>query len=134
MAVTNSAVHALDVEQRNRLEHLLVEFERSWHTNRLAGGGAALPSDGALRVASLVELVKIDLERRWQSGQRPAAEEYTARFPELLTAGGVPFDLIQAELEAQRRTGTADVESFCRRFPGHANALRESSSQTVRSN
>ena len=134
MVVTSSAVRALDVEQRNRLEHLLVEFERSWHTNRLAECIAELPSAGALRVAALVELVKIDLERHWQSGQHPTAEEYAARFPELLTTDGVPFDLVQAELEAQRRAGTADVESFCRRFPGHSETLRVLLSRTVQSN
>ncbi len=134
MAGTNPAVHALDVEQRNRLERSLVEFERSWHANRLTECAANLPSAGAFRAAALVELVKIDLERCWQCGKRPTAEEYAVRFPELLAADGVPFEIIRAELEVRRRTGTADEESFCRRFPGHGDALRELLSRTVLSN
>src|SRR5262245_31020262 len=134
MVVINSVIHALGVEERNRLERLLVEFEQSWHANRLAECVAELPPEGALRAAALVEMVKIDLERRWQSGRRPTAEEYAERFPELLAADGVPLDLIEVELEAQRRAGTADVESFCRRFPAHGAALRELSSRTIQSN
>ena len=124
MAVTNSAVLSLDAEQRNRLESLLVEFERSWHTGRLAECATALPQDGPLRAAALVELAKIDLERNWQGGRRPAAEDYAARFPELLGPDGVPLDLIQAEFEARRRAGAADVDEFCRRFPERGESLR----------
>jgi hypothetical protein len=32
---------------------------------------------------SLIELVKIDLERQWQQGRRPLLEEYLQRYPEL---------------------------------------------------
>jgi len=81
MVVTNSAVLGLDVEQRNRLEGLLVDFERSWHEGCLAEKAAALPQDGPLRRGGLVEMVKIDLERNWQNGRTPTGRRPAAACP-----------------------------------------------------
>jgi hypothetical protein len=38
---------------------------------------------GAARTARLVDLITADLRRRWERGERPAADEYVRRFPEL---------------------------------------------------
>ena len=124
MAIANSLVFTLDVQQRNRLECLLVNFERSWHEGRLAECAAELPEDRSIRRIALVEMVKIDLERSWQSGRQPTVEEYVRSFPELLASDGIPLDLIQAEFEARRRAGSLahlDSEPRATRRVNHRN-------------
>jgi serine/threonine protein kinase len=56
-----------------------------------------------LRLLTLVELIKLDLEYRWQSGLRKTLPEYLAEFPEL--EGNPPADLIHEEYLVRKRAG-----------------------------
>lgn len=83
---------------RATLEARLVEFDRHWHNGKLAESVGALPAtDERLRLPTLVELIKIDLERQWQHGNRVTVASYLARFPELANAQTVVADLVEVE-------------------------------------
>ena len=57
---------------------------------------AFLPSAvAAIRRLALIELIKIDLEQRWQRAEwHRLLEDYAAQFPELSVNGELPPDLI----------------------------------------
>lgn len=59
------------------------------------------------RLAALVELVKVDLEHRWNAGDRRAVEDYLREYPELSDGGDGLADIVQQEflmLENRRAT------------------------------
>src|SRR5207237_364978 len=100
---------ALSEAERMQLEAWLVDFDLCWEQGKFARRARELPSTGALRHAALVELVKIDLERRWRRGERPCLEEYLRDHPELGHRAAPPADLIQAEQEVRSQFGEASV-------------------------
>jgi serine/threonine protein kinase/WD40 repeat protein/HEAT repeat protein len=115
----------LSARQRQEVEALLAEFRQTWDEERLATWAKRLPDDAAVQGAALVEMAKIDLERRWQRGRPTLLETYLQSYPQLGNADVVPLDLIQAEVESRRRNGVVvDWDDFARRFPRHADALR----------
>jgi predicted Ser/Thr protein kinase len=126
MPVTEPHLAELSDDQRQVLETWLVEFDLSWDERRLTSWLARLPPPGdRLRRPALLEMIKIDLERRWRRGQRPCLEGYVKALPELGTADSLPADLIQAEYEARLHGGApADLAEFARRFPRQADQLR----------
>ncbi|MFN0053510.1 MAG: serine/threonine-protein kinase [Planctomycetales bacterium] len=80
-----------------------------------------LPTEpAALRRMTLVELIKVDLEFRWQGGRAPLPlEQYLAQFPEL--ADDLPADLIYEEFHIRQQAGDAvDVVDCLKRFPSRA--------------
>jgi hypothetical protein len=126
MAATNEQVLRLTDEQRQELEALLVALDRCWHEGRLAECARALPTASPLRLPALIEMVKIDLERQWQTGRRVSLQGYLDAYPELGSAHTVALDLIQAEYEVRLQFGDlATVEDYARRFPGRAAAVRQ---------
>lgn len=87
-----------------------------------------VPGDGSeLRRLALPELVKVDMEYRWQSRREPRKiEEYLAEFPELGTTSKLPVELIHEELQIRMQAGEAVSEEEIRqRFPQQAEALCE---------
>ena len=75
------AVQLLEDEWRR---HGDVHLESFWAEQNRTGTAGSVDS-----VGMLVELVKADLRRRFDAGQRPTAAEYLERFPELV-AGRQP--------------------------------------------
>jgi hypothetical protein len=126
VTATDTYLAELTDEQRQLLESWLVEFDLSWHADQLAAWLRRLPPRGdGLRRPALVEMVRIDLERRWQRGQRANLEAYVKALPELATPDPLPADLVLAEYEARQRCGLpAELAEFARRFPGQADELR----------
>jgi predicted Ser/Thr protein kinase len=128
MGMTTPEAHlaGLSDDQRQLLETWLVEFDLSWDEGRLAASARRLPPRGnPLRRPVLIEMVKIDLERRWQRGQRARLEAYVKALPELGGPDGLPADLLLAEYELLQQCGApADVAEFARRFPRQADELR----------
>lgn len=96
------------------------------------GGEPPAPADfvpaepPALRRLTLVELVKVDLEYRWQGRRAPKlVEQYVAEFPELATGGGLPCDLIYEEYHVRRQHGDeVAIADYCQRFPARAEELK----------
>jgi hypothetical protein len=79
-----------------------------------------------LRRLVLTELIKVDLEYRWQQHNLPKTiEEYLAEFPELADAGKVPCDLIYEEYHIRRQSpDPPDPSDYLRRFPAQAEPLK----------
>jgi serine/threonine protein kinase len=125
--MTDADPHAvpLSPEEGQQLQTLLAEFDRSWSAERLAAVLAQLPRDSRLRFPALVEMVKIDLQRRWQRGLQVTIETYLLLYPELGTADTVALDLLLAEHEVRRQhRAPVPLADLLRRFPAHAVELR----------
>jgi hypothetical protein len=106
--------------------------------------GSAEMRDSEKRRHVLVELVAIDLERRWrstsarslstvktdQAGTRelppkPQLEDYAQRFPTLVDSGELPIDLIAHEYRVRILWGDRpSISEYTTRFPAQADAVR----------
>ncbi len=107
--------------------HVLYRFEAAWQRGERPDPGAYLPPPGdAGRLALLIDLVNVDLERRLSAGEAARVEEYLRRFPELGADPDVVLDLIGAEYElrCQREGGPVPFSDYARRFRQHREALR----------
>jgi hypothetical protein len=126
MRTTGAHLAELTDDLRQMLETWLVEFDLSWDENRLGLWVHRLPPRGdRLRRPALIEMLKIDLERRWQRGQRVSLENYLSVLPELGAPDRLPADLVLAEFEARQQCGSpADLAEFAQRFPRQADQLR----------
>jgi hypothetical protein len=126
MAAANLHLAKLSDADRGVLEGWLVEFDQSWHEKRLAFQVRQLPpADNPLRLAALIEMVKIDLERQWQMGRRAVIEGYLKFIPELGTSETVPEQIILTEYEIRRQHGaSSDLTEFGKRFPRQLPELR----------
>jgi hypothetical protein len=113
-------------EQRRVIDVLLEQFAASWSEQRLEQAHRLLPPRGhPLRRPALLGLIRIDLERHWQKGQRRQIEEYLASYPEIGSPDTLPVELILAEHEARRQACTpAEPAEFLRRFPRQADEIR----------
>ncbi len=78
------------------------------------------------RRLALVELIKVDLEHRWQERQWPKlVEQYLEEFPELVGEGGIPCDLVYEEYHVRKQQGDdVTLAEYCERFPTRADELR----------
>ena len=109
----------LTFEHRNQLESMLMEFDSGWAPSKLKKFLEKLASNkinDQLRDAAVVELVKVDLQRRWASGQGKLIEEYFPMLPRLealVDAGLVLVELI----ERRRVENEVSIESYAKRFP-----------------
>jgi hypothetical protein len=126
MPAADPHLAALSDDKRQLLESWLLDFDLSWDEGRLASWSTKLPPPGdGMRLPALVEMVKIDLERRWQRGERARLESYVQAWPELGAVDSVPADLIKAEYEARQGCGSGvDLAEFTQRFPRQADELR----------
>src|SRR5262245_44667564 len=69
------------------------------------------------RGAALAELVKVDLERRWSSGDRRRVEDYLKDYPELSSSDSLA-EIVQQEYFLRSRGGENPSASELRsRFP-----------------
>jgi hypothetical protein len=82
-------------------------------------------SPPALRQMVLIELIKIDLEYRWQQHELPKQiEEYVEEFPELVYQDEIPHDIIYEEYHVRAKTDDAPAaEDYYKRFPRQAKQL-----------
>jgi serine/threonine protein kinase len=107
-------------------------FAAAW--DAAAGGeGVPLPrideflaglDEAAVREV-LVELAKLDIERRWQENRQPQhIEWYVQQFPALQPIGKLPVDLIYEELQARMAAGLPIYqEELHQRFPAQCESL-----------
>jgi serine/threonine protein kinase len=81
----------------------------------------------ALRRLTLIEAIKVDLENRWQARRWPkTVEDYLREFPELVTDGGVPCEIVYEEYHVRRRLGDdVSMGDYLDRFPAHQSELRQ---------
>jgi eukaryotic-like serine/threonine-protein kinase len=83
-----------------------------------------LPGRGEIRLLTLIELIKVDLEYRWLSRDCPKRlADYLAEFPEL-GDGRVPGDLVYEEFHIRKQSGDrVAAEDYLREFPGQTAEL-----------
>lgn len=119
----------------NELNGCVAAFVQAWDSVPTHDPSAEPPSiarhldrhSGRVYRLALVELVKVDLERRWPHPiLRRRLEEYAVEFPELCDELGPPPDLMFEECRVRRDSGEqVDAEEYVARFPAHAAVLRE---------
>ncbi len=90
-----------------------------------------LPSSPLLRMEFLVELIKVDLEMRWQEYSLPKSlDEYSEEFTELQTVA-LPVDLIFEEYVCRQSVDEAVcISDYFARYPDQADGLRQFASQS----
>ncbi len=78
-----------------------------------------------VRRLTLVELIKVDMEYRWQQPTLvKTIDQYAEQFPDLL-GNGVPADLIYEEYHIRRQVGdNVSRDEYLERFPDQADELR----------
>jgi predicted Ser/Thr protein kinase len=119
MPPPDSSLSALAPQDRDLLASWLADFDGHWRPGALEERVRRLPPPPSpLRLPALGGMVKIDLARRWQSGERAYLEEYLRRYPELGTAATVSPDLLQAEVRARQQHGAAAPPAEAGRFAG----------------
>jgi serine/threonine protein kinase len=132
MSAPSSTSQELTLEEASTAWEALADYVGGFLKAWEAGGepppiAPYLPAEpGPLRRMALVELVKIDLERRLLgAGPRKSVSQYGAEFPELLGEGGLPCDLIYEEYHVRQLAGdTVPFEEYLERFPDQADSLR----------
>jgi hypothetical protein len=116
----------LSAPERAKLESWLADFDLAWNEDLLARRAHQLPRGDRLRVPALIEMIKIDLERRWQRGRQVVLESYLKAYPELASPEGPPAVLLRAEVEVRSQFGAPPAQSeLLRRFPGQADLIRQ---------
>jgi serine/threonine protein kinase len=109
-----------------RLQDYADQFEAARKRSHVADWSPFLPPPGdLLRLPVLYELIAIDLEADWRSGQEKLLESYLDRFPEIGGAQHLPPPLILEEFRTRRINGAApQLEEYLRRFPAQAGELQ----------
>jgi HEAT repeat protein len=115
----------LTAEERAELEHPVTSFDLRWRPGALADAVRRLPAGARWRWAAIVEMVKIDLERRWDRGEQPRLDEYLNTIPEL----GPIADLIASEIDLRHRP--IDRQGDAQRDPRPAGSLAAGSRAPV---
>src|SRR4051794_25021312 len=95
-----SSAHANDAWRMR--EEILDRFELAWRADGKACIEKFLPAPGtAGRDELICELIKIDLEYRWDKGQRATLEQYFTQFPQLLSSAATVLELIREEIQVR---------------------------------
>jgi eukaryotic-like serine/threonine-protein kinase len=99
-------------------------FVDAWAGGEVPDIGEYLPADGGMRRMLLVELIKVDLEYRWNNGLEKRVHEYVAEFPEL-AGGKVPVELLYEEYHARQHAGAGvDPDEYINEYPDHGETLK----------
>jgi serine/threonine protein kinase/WD40 repeat protein len=108
------------------------ELGRQWRSGNappledfLAEWSSAEPRS-AVSTRELASLVSLDQRERWRRGQRPAAEEYLRRFPQLLSDEELVLDVIYSEFLLREELGQEPKPlEYQLRFPEFAETLQD---------
>lgn len=127
MADDDTLVPANAGEVWTRLKQSVASFVDQWLEGEPPPIEPHVPREPeALRRLTLVELVKVDLEKRSRRREwHKPLDAYLREFPELAEAEGPPCDLIYEEYRVRRQVGEQVTrEEYLARFPGRAGELR----------
>jgi serine/threonine protein kinase len=126
---TAPANNAVDLDSASRLwsdvSDRLEEFAKAWDTSSSPPEiRSFLPSvESAAFKLTLVEAIKLDVDRRLQRSIERPLEDYLREFP-ILSDGGLPFDLVYEDFHLRRQSGrSVDPADYYRRFPAVADQL-----------
>jgi WD40 repeat protein/tetratricopeptide (TPR) repeat protein len=110
-------------------EAALLRFEEAWESGQAPSLQDYWQKGDPMTL--LIELVHIELERRYRSGQAVSLEKYLETFPELRSHETL-LSLIRAEQKLRHRHGLgADQDAYRRRFPDVADRLDDDRLSTV---
>jgi serine/threonine protein kinase len=80
----------------------------------------------SMRTSVLHEMVKVDLDHRWQRGEKPLLEEYISRHGDIGDIDTIPVDLICEEYRIRRkRGGEPSLDDYYGRFPEQFAAVKK---------
>jgi serine/threonine protein kinase len=115
----SSNLGRLETRQWDQLQDMASRFEAAWKESDTVDLSAFLPPPGnPLRRVVLHELIKSDLEARWQRGQIIGLEAYLEKFPELGTPALIAPALIYEEYRVRHLHGDKpQLAGYERRFP-----------------
>jgi hypothetical protein len=126
MASHSSHLSRLTDANRRELEKYLQAFEKAWDEQQLTAFLAQVPADHRLRYPALIEMIKIDMERRWQRGRKVILDAYLKSYPELGGADELPVDLIFTEYSLRKKYGApAALGEYATRFPYQLPELKQ---------
>ncbi len=117
------AVGRLDQVQWSRLHDAVRRLEQSWQAGKPLSLREVLAArrsdDESVRLRLLAELVKVDQEYRWCTGQERLLEAYLSEWPELAADRSVVLELLMAECLTRISCGGREPtrEELVRRFP-----------------
>ncbi|MGK8487745.1 protein kinase domain-containing protein [Nocardia asiatica] len=102
------------------------DWQRSLNSDRLPPQIRDYVPDGTqVRLAVLVDLIRVDLRRRWErEGLGKRIAEYRSEFPEVADSPQL-LDLVCEEFLARRERGPLPTEDFLAEYPDLADTVRE---------
>jgi tetratricopeptide (TPR) repeat protein len=101
-------------------------LEELWERGERPDVDQLLAATAGLAPPIVAEALAVDQWRRWHAGERIPAEDYLRRYPILEADPEHALELIYGEFLVREELGEAPTpEEYCRRFPGHANQLRQ---------
>jgi serine/threonine protein kinase len=111
----------------DRLSDHIDRFYEAWQEASDPPQLAEFLPDGPpnLRRLTLIEIIKVDLEQRWQQRRWPKLlEQYLGEFPELAGEAGIPCDLVYEEYHIRKQQGDdITLAEYRDRFPTRAEEL-----------
>lgn len=116
----------MSLSRTDAVARFSADWQRSLHGDRLPPQIRDYVPDGTqVRLAVLVELIRVDLRRRWtHGGPGKRIADYREEFPEVET-GPELVDLLCEEFLARRGHGPLALEDFLAEYPEMAGAVRE---------
>jgi WD40 repeat protein/tRNA A-37 threonylcarbamoyl transferase component Bud32 len=121
MAPGDGSADRLAGETWQRVDALVQRFEEAWQAGQRPVLDDYLAEGDPDRLAVLVELAHVDLERRLRAGEPARAEEYLRRYPELAGDSEVILNLIVWEYQLRwHQQPDLTAEEFWQRFPQYA--------------
>jgi len=122
---TQRSVDVLDDQHWLAISDAIWQLEHSWQTRSGADLVDYVPAPGdPLRQRVLVELVKIDQERRWEAGEKKMLEAYVDDWPELADQRDTLTELLETECVTRAATDTVPgAEEIESRFPDICNVI-----------
>jgi hypothetical protein len=119
MAKPDDSISKLDSDLWNRLDELASKLEKSWRKGPVDLKSILPDEADPLRPLALRELVKVDMELRWRSGDPVKLDDYVKKYGELGPAKSLPATLIFEEYRVRQLFGDRpELESYQSRFPG----------------
>ena len=127
MIQDDSHVSELSTTLWTGLEQRVRRFEQAWTDGARPSVHDFLPVDPAQRLPTLIELVKTDLEFRFQAGESARLEDYLESFSELGDPRVLPHLLAtERSLSRQFETRSADSSSG---IPAHSSGVDQFDSE-----
>jgi serine/threonine protein kinase len=93
----------LTPEQRALVAERVQAFEAAWKKGERPSIARYLPADSSVKTAALIELVHLDLERRFDAGEPRLVASYLAEFPVLAEAQPQLSELVAIDREFRKR-------------------------------